>query len=308
MKIAHFTDTNRSAIYRLACGISSPKLECRVADFHPKKPSPSQVKRVKDLFRWADIVHVQYWKTGAKIREIFPEWSAKPKILTHYNPYNLHEEDWSDYQQLIVVNQTQHKELPQATLIPLCTDLNFFKFQKGAEDRKVVHMAVNRIEGKKGISFVAQACSELGYQFQLVGRVSKPKYLQECREIGGKHMNFRENVSEQQLRQAYYEAGVHVCNSVDGFESGTLPILESMACGVPVISRNIGHVSDLYTGSNLKLLTGPPKDVEGIKTALQGIMNDKETTRKMIQEGTSTVGKRDYPTWSMRHLEVYRNL
>jgi glycosyltransferase involved in cell wall biosynthesis len=169
-------------------------------------------------------------------------------------------------------------------------------------------MAVNRIEGKKGISFVAQACRELNYPFLLVGRVSKIQYLQECQKIGGKLMEFKQNVSDIQLRQSYHKAGVHVCNSVNNFESGTLPILESMASGVPVISRGVGHVKDLYNGNNLRLLTGDPKDVGGIKVALEEVMKNKDATKKMITEGVKTVSKRSYAVWSQQHLEVYRKI
>jgi glycosyltransferase involved in cell wall biosynthesis len=260
---------------------------------------------VKDLFRWADLVHIQYWKTGAKIREIFREWGSKPKILTHYNPYNLHEEDWKDYKRLVVVNKTQHKELPKATLIPLCTDLKFFKFNANYTTQKTVNMSINRIEGKKGVKEVAQACKELGYRFLLVGRVSKRDYCNEVVAAGGKFIYFRENVTDKQLRETYYASAIHVCNSVPNFESGTLPVLECMACGVPVVSRSVGHVPDIYNGKNLRLLEGLPSDVKGIKKALKELMEHEPLRLKMRNQGLKTVQQRGYDTWSKKHVALY---
>jgi glycosyltransferase involved in cell wall biosynthesis len=306
MKIALFTDTNQSAIWRLARGLKHPDFQFRVTDFHPKKPNPAQMKKAKELFRWADLVHIQYWKTGAKIRETFREWGSKPKLLTHYNPYNLHEEDWNDYKQLIVVNQTQHKGLPKAKLIPLCTDLKFFHFNQNYTNLKTVNMSVNRIEGKKGVKEVAQACKELGYKFLLVGRVSKRDYCNEVIKAGGKFIKFTENVTDLQLRDKYHASAIHVCNSVDRFESGTLPILECMASGVPVVSRRVGHVPDLYNGKNLKLLEGRPNDVEGIKKILKHLMENHKARTNMRNEAIKTVAKRGYNTWSKMHAAVYK--
>ncbi|MBU1759384.1 MAG: glycosyltransferase, partial [Bacteroidetes bacterium] len=61
-------------------------------------------------------------------------------------------------------------------------------------------------------------------------------------------------------------------NSLFDFESGTLPILEAMACGVPVLTRNIGHVPDLFDGKNMVIREGEQNDVEDLKKN-KGIKN-----------------------------------
>ena len=75
-----------------------------------------------------------------------------------------------------------------------------------------------------------------------------------------------------------------------------------------MISRNVGHIGDLYTGKNLKILTGSPKDVKGIKVALKQIVENKDVAKKMISEGRITATKRGYNTWSKQHLEIYRKI
>lgn len=306
IKIALITDTNQSAIWRLAAALKYDGITYKSTSFHPKKPSPEQIQKVQELFAWADIVHIQYWKTGAKIRSMFPQmWGTKRKILTHYNPYNLHEEQWQDYVQLVVVNKTQQKELPQAKLIPLCTDAEFFKFNPNYTPENVVNMTVNRIEGKKGVKEVAEACNELGYKFLLVGRVSDPKYVEMITKLN--NVEFKPGVTEDQLRSCYYRSAVHVCNSVPNFESGTLPILESMACGVPVISRNVGHVPDIYNKENLVLLEKPGLN-DGLKDVLRFVMEDKPWRLRLRDAGRKTAESRGYHIWRKMHGDLYKGI
>jgi glycosyltransferase involved in cell wall biosynthesis len=307
IKIALITDTSHSAIWRLASMLKLDGFEYKATSFHPKKPSPNETNKVKELFQWADYVHIQYWKSGAKIRELFPKiWNSKPKLLTHYNPYNLHEESWDDYIKLVVVNKTQQAELPQATLIPLCTDVEFFTFNPNYTTEKVVNMTVNRIEGKKGVKEVAQICEELGYKFLLVGRPSKPQYVNDVLKF--KCVEYKQNVTDAQLVENYYKSTIHVCNSVPNFETGTLPVLESMACGVPVITRNVGHAPDMYNGKNFIMLDSPYPDVEELKSKLKSTMEDRDLRMQMREEGRKTAESRGRHVWRKNHGTLYNSL
>jgi glycosyltransferase involved in cell wall biosynthesis len=306
MKIALITDTKQSAIWRLAQALKYDGIEYKTTSFHPKQPNPDEQKAVTSLFQWADLVHIQYWKSGKKIREIFPAlWKSKRKILTHYNPYNLHEESWEDYVQVVVVNKTQHKELPQAKLIPLCTDIQFFTpVPKSTEN--IINMVVNRIEGKKGVQEVAKACQQLGYKFLLVGRVSDRNYLN---QLLGSHVEFHESVTEDQLLHYYHRSNIHICNSVPNFESGTLPILEAMSCGVPVITRKVGHVPDIYDGNNMVLLEKPsPADVNEIKEAIRKVMENNELHQQLREAGLKTVQGRGYHIWRKMHADLHKGI
>jgi glycosyltransferase involved in cell wall biosynthesis len=110
------------------------------------------------------------------------------------------------------------------------------------------------------------------------------------------------------LRDTYYESAVHVCNSVDNFESGTLPVLESMACGVPVLSRKVGHIPDIYNGENLRLLEGQPKDIEGIKKNLRELMEDRDLRLSMRESALKTVSCRSEKKWSQDYKKVFTSI
>ena len=81
---------------------------------------------------------------------------------------------------------------------------------------------------------MAQACVNLGYKLLLIGRISDNNYIRDVKAIGS--VEFRENITDKEVKKGYHNCAVHLCNSIDNFESGTLPILESMACGTPVLT------------------------------------------------------------------------
>jgi len=308
MNVLIITPKTPSAITTLAKAVEKhcPHFDIKVWDFHPKRPSLDQLSETPKLLEWADLVDVEYWKSGAKIKELWPDLFAKPKkILTHHNPYDLHKESWEEYDAVVVKNKTQQAALPRAYHIPHGIDLRFYKFNPKLTREKTVNMCVARIEGKKGVREVAQACRELGYKFLLVGRVSNTDYMRQVEEVGGKALEFYENVSEEKKLEIYYQSGVHVCNSVDNFESGTMPILEAMACGVPVLTRVVGLVPDIYNGKNMVIRQGPPEDVEGLKKDLQEMMENYDWRLKLRDYAWETVKNFGERRMARRYSSLY---
>jgi glycosyltransferase involved in cell wall biosynthesis len=313
LKVLQVVDSPHSAIRTLANQIvrhTRDKATIETVVFHPKRPDKAQLDQIQRLWLWCDIVDIQYWKSGSKIRELFPKlWDRRKKILTHYNSYNLHEEKWEDYEVVNVVNGFQQKELPQARMMPLAIDMDFFAFNRGNYTvDPVVNMSVSRIEGKKGVVEVAKACNELGYKLLLVGRVSDAKYIEQVKAAGGKSLEFRNNVSDSEVRKAYYESAIHVCNSVDNFESGTMPILEAMACGTPVLTRKVGHVPDIYNGSNMRLNEASCEDVESIKAHLKEMMDGRNYRIGIRNVARESISDRTDKKRAELYLNLYREV
>jgi glycosyltransferase involved in cell wall biosynthesis len=296
MRILIVIDKNGTAIWRLADSVKRnlPQHEVVILPIHPKGNDVEVMAEAQKLMAWCDIIDIHYWKSGQILRTSFPkEFDEKPRVLFHFNPYDARSEENSCYNKVVVGNSSIHVDVPYATLIPYGINLNFFKFNGGYTEEKVVNMAVNRIEGKKGVLEVAQACKELGYKFRLVGRVSKPDYMAKVLEAGGNLIEFKENATDEELREVYYSSAIHVCNSTDGYESGTLPVLENMAVGVPVLTRSVGHIPDLYDGANMVINESQPEEVEALKFKLKEIMENREWRLKLREKAWDTVKNRD---------------
>ena len=180
-------------------------------------------------------------------------------------------------------------------------DIEKFPFSREYNDSKTVLMVAARIESKKGILPVAQVCKKLGYKFVLVGSISDRDYFEKIKEVG---VDFRENISDEELLKAYQEAAIHVCNSVDGFESGTLPQLEAMSVGVPVLTRNIGQVPELINGKNMVVRKGQPEDLEDLERELKGLMENRVKREQMRDDAWQSAKTKD----DVRRAREYEKL
>lgn len=309
MKILIVVDKLSSAIDRLAQPIQkyNPHFDIKILAVHPKKANLETLSSAQQLMRWADIIDIHYWKSAIPLKNMFlAEFEAKPKIICHFNPYDIEAEDWlKTYKKVVVGNSTIHNKIPYSHLIPYGIDLGFWKFNSNYTKEKTVNMCAARIEGKKGIREVAQACQELGYQFNLIGRVSDADYMAEVMKAGGQFIKFLENVTDEQARDIYYQSAIHICNSVDNFESGTLPILEAMACGVPVLTRNVGHVPDLFDGGNMVVRNGKEDNVEDLKKELKDLMENEALRLKIREKAWQTVKNRNEKKMARQFSSLY---
>lgn len=264
-KVLSVVDKEGTAIDRLAKGMIPyhDNIDYQVVAVHPKRPDAQQLAQFEQHLD-ADIIAWDYFRTAEMLRS---RYDIKVKqILTHYNPYSIKESDWNTYDHVVACNKAIFEDLGKITTaplshIPLTVDTDFWTYKREWQSSKNVLMVANRIESKKGILQVAKACSELKLKFHLVGAISDADYFREVAQYG---INYHQEISDEELRDLYWTSDLLVCNSVDGFESGTLPILEAMLSGCPVLTREIGHVPELNNGSNMIINEGTPDDVKPV--------------------------------------------
>jgi glycosyltransferase involved in cell wall biosynthesis len=329
MKILILVDKYKSAIDRLSQPIKehNPHLDIEILPLHPKRPDLEQIEAVTKAYKECDILHVAYWKSGEKLKE-FIDISDKPKLMCHYNAYDhlitkkkageglsknmLWNQDntpsWVDmYDELVVGNETLHNDLPYAHLIPYTIDLNFWQYNTEYKEDGNVLMVVARIESSKGVLETAKVTKKLGLPFVLVGRISDGNYFQEVKKANPE-MIFKEDITDEELREEYRNAAIHVCNSKDNFESGTLPILESMAMGVPVLTRNIGHVPDLYNGQNMVVRMEEKENLEDLEKELSELMLNTALRDKIRDKAWDTVKNRPNEKYAIEFEKLYYKL
>lgn len=288
MRILIVVEKEGSAIHRLALGVKkyNPHFKIDIISVHPKRPSAKELEEFQKLLKEADIVDFQYWKTAVMLLDKFgDEIKEKKIILAHHNPYDLFIRSWEEFDVVVVNNSENYKLMPEAELIFNTIDLDLFKFNENYTDEKSVLMVAARIESNKGILEVAKACSELGYKFILVGRVSNYDYFQEVLKY---NPEVRIDISDEELVKAYKDSAIYVCNSKDNFESGPLPVLEAMAVGVPVLTRSVGSVPDWYDGKNMVVRKGQYDDLDDLKRELKSLMEDKKKRLELRENAWRT--------------------
>lgn len=313
LRVISVVDKVGTALDRLAKGVIPyhSNLDYHVIDVHPKRPDPDQLERFEELARSADVIDYQYFRTAEMLREKY-DWLKKiPSVLTHNNPYSTKESNWNTYQIVVGNNLTISGDLKSITTsrveyITLAVDPHFWKFKEDYEAPRVVIMVANRIEAKKGILPVAEACRKLGIKMYLVGNISEMDYFRQVMNTGV--VQFGQNISDEELRELYYKSGIHVCNSVDNFESGTLPILESMFCGIPVLTRNIGHVPDFADEKNIVVGDYENTDVDAIAKHLEEMFFDTHKLEDMRQEAWFSIKDKTFERRAYAYQRLYREL
>ncbi len=312
LKVVSVVDKHGTALDRLARGVAKyhDNIEYVVCDVHPKRPDDRQLCEFEAAARSADIIDFQYFRTAEMLLEHYDWLKDKKLVLTHNNPYSIFESKWEPY--TVVANNLKMKaDLEEHTgrsieHIPLASDTDFWTYNLDWQPSKRVLMVANRIESKKGIAQVAKACADVGLTFVLVGNVSDRNYFGEV--IQAKNVEFHENVTDEQLRDLYYKSAVLVCNSVDNFESGTLPILEAMLCGTPVLTRSVGHVPDLFNGENLKINESDNEDIDNLKRLLAGMLSDTKGLEAQRASAWNTAKNFNFERRAWLYQKLYRSL
>lgn len=308
LKVLSVVDKNESAIDRMAKGNGkyNDNLEYRVVDVHPKRPDPIQLENFERYAKDAQIIDWQYFRTAEMLRSRF-DLKDKKHILTHHNPYSITENDWNSYDAVVANNEMIYEELGKITsaplyLIPNCVDTDFWVFNKDWQQSNRILMVSSRIEAKKGIYEVSEACKQAGLEFHLVGSISDRNYFDKLDCI------FHERITDEQLRDLYYSSAIHVCNSVDNFESGTNPILEAMLCGTPVLTRNIGHVPELNNKDNMVILNSQPEGIANIKKQLLDMLNAPQKLKAMRESAWGTAKNRSFERRAYMYQKLYREV
>lgn len=89
-------------------------------------------------------------------------------------------------------------------------------------------------------------------------------------------------------------------------ESFSLPPLESMACGTPVVSSNNMGILQ-YASHNKNALLFPYKDYELMREHVMTIFSNKEIEQKLIKEGLETAKDYDEDSINELNFELIKN-
>lgn len=313
LKIVVIVDKTGSAIDRLAKGMAKyhTNLDYVVIPVHPKRPDAAQLEAFEREAFDADIIDYAYYRTAEMLRARYPWLKSKKSVLQIHNPYCITESDWNDYDMVVANNKSIYDELEHITtsnleLIPNTIDTDFWTYNTEWEPNTNVIMVAARIESKKGVLEVAKACYDLNLNFHLVGSVSKPDYFAEVLKV--KNVTFHENISDEALRDLYHRSTIHVCNSIDNFESGPNPLLEAALCGVPILTRKVGHVPELYNGENMVINEAPSTDVAAIKEHLNQMLMDKKRLEELRDNAWNTMKARSNERRAYQYQRLYRQV
>jgi glycosyltransferase involved in cell wall biosynthesis len=165
----------------------------------------------------------------------------------------------------------------------------------------------------KGLKYLLQALAKLRTEREVslvvIGRKKEGGVSARIiDELGlGDCVTFVTGVPEERIIELYSEAEVAVVPSL--YEGFSLPAIEAMSCGVPLVATTGGALPEVVGADNDTALLVPPGDAEALAARLATALDDPELRARIGANGRQRVIDR----WTWRHtalgtLDHYRAL
>ena len=157
-------------------------------------------------------------------------------------------------------------------------------------------------EPRKNIARTVAAVRRAAPSVDLV-LVGEPHLLQPLIGVPTEHLIFTGTVPEEHLPALLSGAIVSVYPSLD--EGFGLPLLESMACGVPVLASNRGALPEIAGGAAMIV---NPEDIEDMVHGLSVLLNDEVLRQRLAQAGRRRAADFTWKRAAAQTAALYREL
>lgn len=126
---------------------------------------------------------------------------------------------------------------------------------------------------------------------------------QRCKELGVEScVHFLGRLERADVIALYHRAFAMINpTTVDNMPNS---VLESLACGVPVISSNVGGVPFIVTDEETALLV-PVGDAQALADAMERLMTDEKLVASITESGCESIRNYEWPQVAPRWLSVY---
>lgn len=203
------------------------------------------------------------------------------------------------------IHADQDVPLERLHVVPVGVDQDLFKPQP--------HVA--RIPGRlittasadvtmKGLRYLLEAVAKLRterhVELVVIGRLKEGgPSARIIDELGLRDVvTFITGVPEERIIELYSEAEVAVVPSL--YEGFSLPAIEAMSCGVPLVATSGGALPEVVGDHNDTALIVPPGDSEALAAMLATALDDPELRARIGAAGRQRVIDR----WTWRHTAV----
>lgn len=312
MKILIVCDIDGWAISSLAKSVQKfnrPHHDVRITYVHPRDAG---LLSIQDKFLMEvegfkpDLIQFEYFRTCGQLVEAIPELKKYKLALMHHNMRTkaVYMWNWQDNTETdktplgldkVIVHCNRTKKMiedkgygKEVAVIRYGFDHNYWTYD-GNEPEELIIGYAGRIVPWKGMKELSEVADELNYPIEMMGRIEKADYWETCTKdtIRFSHLN----CTDDDRINFYRNITIFVQNSKDGYESGTMPLMEAMATGVPVVTTPAGQ-SGLDEGvmkDRVNCLMVPFEDKDALKDAVDELMSDKKLRNTLRKNAWNTI-------------------
>ncbi len=221
----------------------------------------------------------------------------------------------SEYSKKLLVDRLNIPE-SKVHVVHLGVSTEIFKPMKKEEARRKVGLPENSKiilhvgseEPRKNIPALISAFNELqknipGVLLLRVGE--KRSTTQELirKLMLEKKVRYHQNISKEELALLYNAADLFVFPSFN--EGFGLPVLEAMACGIPVVSSNRASLPEVVGDGGIMI---DPFDVKTLSSAVYGVLINKNLVHKMIKKGLERAKFFSWERTALNTLKIYEEV
>jgi len=152
---------------------------------------------------------------------------------------------------------------------PINTDF----YQPAEDPRKDFFLTVSALVPYKQNELLIRAFNRLEERLIIVGRGSEEKKL---KHLAGKKIEFRENITSEELRTLYWNARAFIFAGVEDFG---ISFVEAQACGTPIIAFRKGGVLDIVRDESTGILFDNQSENDIIH-AIDSLKKSEQNARK----------------------------
>jgi glycosyltransferase involved in cell wall biosynthesis len=263
------------------------------------------------------------WMLGRASRtvggRVIATFHRPPSVLERYGILNRAR----DLHAVLLVSDSQRpyfeKVLPpkRVFVVPHGVDTDFFR-------PRALSPTVGQDQGEGDVPSDEQVCITVGAYLRdfetlaaALGRVWKVRPNVRVVAIGTNHpqdVHFKSikdsrlqllaGVSDEQLRHAYQRSTVAVFSFLDATANNSL--LEAMACGLPVVSTDVGGVRQ-YLGEEAGILC-PARDPDALATGMLRVLDDPRDAARMGAAARARALSYDFRIVAEQMRQVYSEL
>jgi len=210
----------------------------------------------------------------------------------------------SEYNRNVILEECGQDASAKVLVIHCGVDLRAFRPRPADANgdqlgRPLAILCIGTLHEVKGQTYLIEACRRLaagglGFICHFIGDGPDWKALsrQAVRAGLGARVHFHGRMTQEEVREVLKEADVVVAPSVptrSGRREGIpVALMEAMSCGVPVIASRLSGIPELVEDGSTGVLV-EPRDVEGLSSALERLLRDRELRRRLGRAGQAKV-------------------